>query len=83
MTNTGRNPRSLSVMLKNIINLEFKPEKGPRKIAEFSEKLSYCVQALETVNKLNLVNGNVSMTLEKLSGIRSASVVKEKSCYSA
>jgi hypothetical protein len=72
-------------MLKNIINLEFKPEKGPRKIAEFefSEKLSYCVQALETVNKLNLVNGNVSMTLEKLSGIRSASVVKEKSCYSA
>ena len=28
------------------------------------------MQALETMNRLNLVNGNVSMTLEKLSGIR-------------
>ena len=43
---------------------------NPRKISEFSERLSYCVQALETTSKLNQVNGNVPMTLDKLPAIR-------------
>ena len=43
---------------------------NPRKISEFSERLSYCVQALETTNKLNQVNGHVPMTLDKLPAIR-------------
>ena len=43
---------------------------NPRKIAEFREKLTHSVQALETMGKLNQISGNVSMTLDKLSGIR-------------
>lgn len=42
---------------------------NPKKISEFS-KTSYCVQALETMNKLSKVNGNVPMTLDKLPAIR-------------
>ena len=41
-----------------------------KKISEFSEKLSYCVQALETMNKLEQVNGIGPMTLDKLPAIR-------------
>ena len=79
----GKESEIIKCYVKEIIDLPHITSSNPRKIAEFSEKLTYCVQALETMKKLNLVNGNVSMTLEKLSGIRSASVVKEKSCYSA
>ena len=43
---------------------------NPRKIAEFSETLSYCVQVLETMKKLDYVQGNVAMTFVKLPGIR-------------
>ncbi len=42
---------------------------NPRKIAEFHDKLSYSVQALETMKKLHEIDGNVSITL-KLAGIR-------------
>ena len=43
---------------------------NPRKITNFCDKLTYSVQAVETMGKLSYVNGNVSMTLDKLSGIR-------------
>ena len=43
---------------------------NPKKIAEFSEKLNYSVQALETLKRLKDVQGNVSMTLDKLPAIR-------------
>ena len=43
---------------------------NPKKIHEFSDKLSYCVQALETLDKLDGVNGAVPMTLDKLPSIR-------------
>ena len=42
---------------------------NPNKVNEFSVKLTYCIQALETLGKLEQVNGAVSMTLEKLPGI--------------
>ncbi len=32
--------------------------------------MTYCVQSLETMKQLDAVNGTVSMTLEKLPGIR-------------
>ena len=41
-----------------------------KKIHEFAEKLSYNVQALETMKKLEQVNGAMSMTLDKLPTIR-------------
>ena len=40
-----------------------------RKIGEFSKKLPYCVQALQTFNKLEQVHGAASMTLDKLPAI--------------
>jgi len=43
---------------------------NPRKISEFSATLTCCVSALETLNKLSEVNGNVPMTLGKLPAIR-------------
>lgn len=43
---------------------------NPTKISEFSETLSYCVQALETMNKLSEVNGNIPVTQDKLAAIR-------------
>ena len=43
---------------------------NPKKIPEFSEKLNHSVQTLETPNKLKDVQGNVSITLDKLPAIR-------------
>ena len=42
----------------------------PNRINEFGENLTYCVQALQTLGKLEQVNGAISMTLDKLPGIR-------------
>ena len=42
----------------------------PRKIHQFYERLLYDVQSLETMGKLSEVNGNVALTIDKLSGIR-------------
>ena len=39
-------------------------------IHRFHERLAYCVQSLQTMGKLDQVNGNVPMTLDKLPGIR-------------
>lgn len=41
-----------------------------KRIYEISERLSYCVHSFETMGKLNQVNRNISMTLDKLPGIR-------------
>ena len=51
---------------KEILDLSLISSANPRKISEFSEKLTYCVRALQTLNKLEQVNGVVSMTLDKL-----------------
>ena len=66
----GKESEIIKCYVKEIIDLPQITSSNPRKVAEFSDKLTYCVQALETMNKLSLINGNVSMTLEKLSGIR-------------
>lgn len=51
-----------------ILDLPNISEANPRKIANFCDKLTHSVQALETMGKLN-INGKASMTLDKLSGI--------------
>ena len=56
--------------IKGILDLPSISSPNPRKIGELSEKLTYCVQALQTLNKLEQVNGAVSMTLDKLPAIR-------------
>ena len=55
---------------KEILELPTVPNASPKKICEFGEKLTYCVQALQTMKKLEQVNGAVSMTLDKLPAIR-------------
>ena len=55
---------------REILDLPTVTNANPKKISEFSETLNYCVQALQTLNKLEQVNGAVSMTLDKLPGIR-------------
>ena len=66
----GKESEIVNSYVKEILELPHITSVNPRKIAEFSDKLSYCVQALETMKKLNTVNGNVTMTLEKLTAIR-------------
>jgi hypothetical protein len=56
---------------KKILELPYIGDANAEKVHEFSEKLSYCVQSLETMGKLQQINGNVAMTMDKLAGIRS------------
>jgi len=64
----GKESEIINSYVKEILELPHVTSTNPRKIAEFSEKLSYSVQALETMKKLDYVRGNVAMTLEKLPG---------------
>ncbi|XP_028415553.1 uncharacterized protein LOC114538695 [Dendronephthya gigantea] len=66
----GKESEIVKCYIKEILDLPQISGANPRKIAEFYEKLAHCVQALETMGKLSEINGNVSMTLDKLYGIR-------------
>ena len=61
--------------MKEIVELPYITSANPRKIAEFYENLSHSVQAPETMGTLDLISGNVSMTLDKLSEIRGGGLV--------
>ena len=56
--------------VKDILDLPKINRNQPRKIHQFYERLLYDVQSLETMGKLSEVNGNVALTIDKLSGIR-------------
>lgn len=66
----GKESEIVNAYVKEILDLPLISSTNPRKISEFSEKLTYCVQVLQTLNKLEQVNGVVSMTLDKLPAIR-------------
>ena len=66
----GKNSEVVKAFVKEIMDLPHITGANPKKIAEFSEKLNYSVQALETLNKHKDVQGNVSITLDKLPAIR-------------
>lgn len=66
----GKESEIVKAYTKEILDLPTLPNGNPKKICEFGEKLTYCVQALQTMNKLAQVNGMVSMTLDKLPAIR-------------
>ncbi|XP_046862875.1 uncharacterized protein LOC124456481 [Xenia sp. Carnegie-2017] len=66
----GKNSEIIKAYIKEIMDLPHISGANSRKIAEFSEKLNHSVQALETLGKLKDVQGNVSMTLDKLPAIR-------------
>ena len=66
----GKESEVVKAYTREILDLPTIPNSNPKKISEFSEKLTYCVQALETLKRLEQVNGAVSMTLDKLPAIR-------------
>ena len=56
--------------MKDVIDLPTIAGVQPRKIHQFYERLLYDVQSLQTMGKLEHVNGNVTLTIDKLSDIR-------------
>ncbi len=69
-TKYGKESEIEKCFVKEILDLPNISGTDPHKIKEFCETLTHSVQALETMGKLDNVKGNVSMTLDKLSGIR-------------
>ena len=66
----GKELEIVKSYVREIIDLPHITSANPKKISELSEKLTYCVQALQTMKKLNQLDGNVSLTLDKLPAIR-------------
>ena len=66
----GKESEIVKTYVKEILELPYTATSNPKRIHEFYEKLSYCVQSLETMKKLEAVNGTVAMTLDKLPNIR-------------
>ena len=65
----GKDSEIIKAYTKEILELPTLTGTNPKAISDFSEKLTYCVQALQTLNKLEQVNGATLMTLDKLPGI--------------
>ena len=65
----GKESKIVNAYTREILELPSVPNSNQKKISEFSKKLTYWVQALETLKKLEQVNGAVMMTLDKLSSI--------------
>ena len=66
----GKESEIVKVYTREILGLPTINNTHTKKIHEFNEKLTYCVQALETLKRLEGVNGAVPMTLDKLPSIR-------------
>ena len=66
----GKPSEAVNAYVENIMSLSTINGSQPNKIHEFYEKLLFNVQSLETMGKLQEVNGYVRMTIDKLPGIR-------------
>ena len=66
----GNTSEIVNSYVEEIVNLPTITSTRPEKIHPFYEKLVYCVQSLETLGKLQEVNGYVRLTLNKVPGIR-------------
>ena len=66
----GKESEIVKVYAKQILDLPNVPGTNLRVIVDFYENLTHSVQVLETMGKLSQIDGNVSMALDKLSGIR-------------
>ncbi|XP_028404021.1 uncharacterized protein LOC114526636 [Dendronephthya gigantea] len=69
-TRYGKSSEIVNSYVQNIMSLPNIHGCQPSKIHEFYEKLMCNVQSLETLGKLNEVNGYVRATIDKLEGIR-------------
>ena len=66
----GKESEVVKTIVKEILELPHIATANIKKIHDFYEKLSYCVQSLETLTQLGAINGTVSMVLDKLPAIR-------------
>ncbi|XP_028419027.1 uncharacterized protein LOC114544609 [Dendronephthya gigantea] len=66
----GKESEIVKTFVKEILDLPHLATANAKKIHEFYEKLVYCVQSLETLNRLDVINGTVPMVLDKLPAIR-------------
>ena len=66
----GKESVIVKAYTREILELPSITNSSQKKLSKFSEKLTYCVQALETLKNLEQVNGAVLMTLDKLPSIR-------------
>ena len=66
----GKDSEVIKAYTKQSFDLTVIPNGNAKKIHEFSGKLNFAVQSLQTMNKLEQVNGYVNTTLDKLPAIR-------------
>ena len=59
----GKDSEIIKAYTKEILELPTLTGTNPKAISDFSEKLTYCVQALQTLNKLKQVNRATLVTL--------------------
>lgn len=69
-TKYGKTYEIVNAYVQNIMALPVISGSNTTKIHQFYEKLSFNLQALETLGKLGEVNGYVRMSIDKLEGIR-------------
>ena len=69
----GNENEIVNAYVKELLDLPYTPTANARKIHEFHERLSYCVQSLISLKQLHTVDGMASMTLEKLPAVRGTS----------
>ena len=67
----GKPSEVVNAHVQEIMNLQTVYGSNPVKIYQFYEKLLRHVEALETMGKLNNINGYVRATIDRLPGIRS------------
>ena len=68
----GKESEIVKANVRDIIDLPTVRGCDSLQVHKFYERLVYDVQSLESMSKLGQVNGNVPLTLDKLSGIRNA-----------
>ena len=69
-TRYGKESEVANAHIQSILSLPNIPDSDPKKINHFFETLVANTQTLETMKKLNEVNGFVRSTLDRLPGIR-------------
>ena len=76
----GNKSEIVKAYVKEILSLPRIPSANGRAIAEFSDKLTYCVQSLQSLGKLDEVRDLTAVTLDKLSAIRGDLVRSDGDC---
>ena len=74
----GKTSEIVNAYIQEIINLPVINGSSPAKVHDFYKTLSHNVQSLQTLGKIERVNGNTRAVLEKLKGIKADLVPGEE-----